>query len=419
MSKTLSDSDLDDGLDEAKKKPRYYAIITKGQTIVKMIVQKKRILDGDILSARSEFGGNASITGVCTRNGQELILQVEEKEPALQTIKVKQFITEQTGAALKPQWQVVTEFAFVPDSETGGYGEQIPVKEQKQVGYEEQIPVAKDQRNDQKQVRFDEQTPVKAQKQEIPSQAPSGDYDTFSSSAKVEKQPEKQSQEQPKSPPLFDMTKAKKVKKSLKEVGPKIQQAITVRPQYTDQILSLVSQIKACANNTQQDQGDLALSLFRELVALLAVALQDRGAVAEEKQTSRLVMLQKSRVDWDTARKNLHAQLQDVAAAVKKECQNPDEYDAATVQEGCKKLDIIMEKLDARLIGVLDQALNAKDGAVRGGFEKQAVALINEYLKTVNTDPMVKAVDESGLVAVPIQKSMAKLLGEMAGRLSA
>jgi hypothetical protein len=396
MSKTLSDSDLDDGLDEAKKKPRYFAIITKGQTIVKMIVQKKRILDGDILAARSEFGGNASITGVCTRNGQELILQVEEKEPALQTIKVKQFITEQTGAALKPQWQVVSEFAFVPDSETGGYGEQIPVKEQKQ-----EIP------------------PQPPPRQQVPPPASSSDYDAVPTSVKAEKQPENQRQEQSESPPLFDMTKAKKVKKSLKEIAAKIQAAIKAKPQYAEQILALVGQVKECANNTKQDQGDLALSHFRELVALLAVALQDRGAVAEEKQTSRLVMLQKSRVDWDTARKNLHAQLQDVAAVVKKECQNPDEYDAATVQEGCKKLDIIMEKLDARLIGVLDQALNAKDGAVRGGFEKQAVALINEYLKTVNTDPMVRAVDESGLVAVPIQKSMAKLLGEMAGRLSA
>jgi len=117
MSKTLSDADLDDGLDEAKKKPRYFAIITKGQTIVKMIVQKKRIKDGDIQFARREFGGNAEITGVCVRNGSEVLLQVVEKEPTLKVIKVKEFITEQTGATVKPQWQVVTALTAVPDDE--------------------------------------------------------------------------------------------------------------------------------------------------------------------------------------------------------------------------------------------------------------------------------------------------------------
>jgi len=415
MSRTLADADLDAGLDEAKKKPRHFAIITKGaQNIVKIIVQKKRVLEGDILSARSEFGGNSSITGVCTRNGQELILQVTEKEPALQPVKIKQFITEQTGANVKPQWQVVTELAAVPESDDSPYGQPIFVKDQKPVSYEEQVPV-KDQK---KQVRFDEQIPVQEPKKEVSyeQQIPVAEQ---KQKVNVEKQPEIQPLEQPQSQPAFDMTKAKKVKKSLKEIGAKIQAAIKARPQYSEQILSLVEQIKTCANNTQQDQGDLALSHFRELVALLASVLQDRGAVAEKDQSSRFVMLQKSRVDWDTARQNLHAELQQVAAAVKKECQNSDEYDVANVEEGCKKLDVILEKLDARLILVLDQALNAKDIAVRGGFEKQAVALINEYLKTVNTDQTVKAVDESGLIAVPIQQSMSKLLTEMAGRLSA
>jgi hypothetical protein len=410
MSKTLADAELDAGLDEAKKKPRHFAIITKGaQKIVKMIVQKKRVLEGDILAARSEFGGNASITGVCTRDGQRLILQVTDIEPALAPVKIKQFITEQTGATVKPEWQVVAALIAVPDSDDAPYGqpifvkdskqarfeEQSPVREQNQVSNEKQIPAATDQK---KEVSYEEQIPVATdQKPQTSSQA--------------EKQPE--------SPPAFDMTKAKKVKKSLKEIGAKIQAAIKARPQYSDQILSLVEQIKACANNTQQDQGDLALSQFRELVALLASVLQDRGAVAEKDQTSRFVVLQRSRVDWDTARQNLHSELQQVAAAVKKECQNPEEYDAVNVEEGCKKLDVILERLDTRLIGMLDQALNAKDIGVRSGFEKQAVALINEYLKTVNSDPTVKAVDESGLIAVPIQESMSKLLTEMAGKLSA
>src|SRR5882724_8510756 len=103
----MADADLDAGLDEAKKQPRHFAIICKGQSIVKMIVQKKRVKEGDIAYAKREFKGNASIVGVCTRTGAQLVLQVVGEEPALKALKVKEFINEETGASVKPEWQVV------------------------------------------------------------------------------------------------------------------------------------------------------------------------------------------------------------------------------------------------------------------------------------------------------------------------
>ena len=105
----MADTELEDGLEEAKKKPRYYAIIYQGSKIVKMIVQKLPIKEGDIQYARREFDGNASIEGICSHDGTALTLQVLEKEPELSTKKIKDFISEETGLPLNPKWQVVTE----------------------------------------------------------------------------------------------------------------------------------------------------------------------------------------------------------------------------------------------------------------------------------------------------------------------
>jgi hypothetical protein len=112
----MPDTDLHARLNEANEQPRYFALIMKGQTIVKMIVQKKPIKEGDIQYAKRENGGNGSISGVCIRTGSQIVMQVVEPEPALHPTKVRDFIIEETGNTLKPQWQVVAALPNIPDT---------------------------------------------------------------------------------------------------------------------------------------------------------------------------------------------------------------------------------------------------------------------------------------------------------------
>jgi hypothetical protein len=238
----MPDADLEAGLDEAKKKPRYFAVITKGQTIVKMIVQKKPIKEGDIASAKRDFKGNGSVTGICTRSGAQMVLQVQGEEPTLKPIKIKEYISEETGATVKPEWQIVTELAEIPDSE--------------------------DQKSN-SSVESTKPGEKAADSEKPPSEGIVGATDE-------QKKTPTDSQATP--PP--DDSKFEAIRAALKETKGKIQQALVAGPQHKDQILGLVGTVKGHLDN----KNELAMSSFRELVALLATVLQSRPAEVKETQ---------------------------------------------------------------------------------------------------------------------------------------
>jgi len=220
-------------------------------------------------------------------------------------------------------------------------------------------------------------------------------------------------------------TKKEKVQAAFEKARPKIVLAIKAfeKPGSGETPISdRLERLEKLLNDTKSDQSDLAMSEFRELVAFIAPLLENRGAVPkDENQSKRMVQLQQSRNLWDMARKKLHARLQGVAAAVQKECQNEEEYDQADVKTKLKVglIDALMNRLDTRLIDVLDQALNAENPDKRSAFEKQAIQLVAEYLAFVDTNPLVYEIDESGLIDKPIKPTMTNVLTELSNRLSA
>src|SRR6478736_6518102 len=113
------DSDLCDGLQQAKKKPRYYCVIAKAADVVGMMVQKKPLLDGPVQKAKTELKGNLIIQGVCHGEGADLTLEVLEAEPNIKPVKIKDFISAQTELTVKPKWSVVLKHTAVVDDEAG------------------------------------------------------------------------------------------------------------------------------------------------------------------------------------------------------------------------------------------------------------------------------------------------------------
>jgi hypothetical protein len=222
----MPDTELESALDEARKKPRYFAIVVKGQNIVKMIVQKKRIKDGDIAYAKREFSGNGSITGVCSRKGAEFVLQVLDQEPPLKALKVKEFIALETGIPIKPRWEVVTQFGPVDDEE-GQPGPPPPA------------PTA---------------APT-------PTPTASGRNDPTGDS--------------PAADPKAERQKTDKIKKALKKAAPNIQRALLASPQAKAEILERVATVK---KEIQRDQADAAMASLRELVEFLAASIKSGSA---------------------------------------------------------------------------------------------------------------------------------------------
>lgn len=108
------DKELAKGLEVAKKKPRNFAIIAKGQNILKMLVDKKPIKDGALTKAKKDVPGGFIVQGVVRGDGQELVFQVRE-ESSLSDLKLKKFIGDTTGLTLKPRFSVVAALQEVDD----------------------------------------------------------------------------------------------------------------------------------------------------------------------------------------------------------------------------------------------------------------------------------------------------------------
>lgn len=117
------DKVLAKNIQKAKQKPRNFVIVAKGTTVLKLIVDRKRIAPSAVTEAKKECGGNSTISGVLTGGaGPELIFQVLEL-PSVTAVKLRTFILETTGLTLKPQFQVLAALTEVDDSEEEGSDE--------------------------------------------------------------------------------------------------------------------------------------------------------------------------------------------------------------------------------------------------------------------------------------------------------
>jgi len=108
MANAKLDDELLEGLKQAKKSPRYFAVIAKGAVPLRLLVQKKKLRDGELTKAKTEAKGTDIITGVVVGNGADLAFQVLGEEPSVKPTKLKELIATQTELTTKPRWEVVT-----------------------------------------------------------------------------------------------------------------------------------------------------------------------------------------------------------------------------------------------------------------------------------------------------------------------
>jgi hypothetical protein len=97
--------DLKTALVQAKKKPRFFAIIVKGPEVLSLMVQKKPFRDSMLRSERREEGGKAVVEGICQgEGGTDLVFKVEGKTPKVKKSSLRKFISDETGLMLKPRF---------------------------------------------------------------------------------------------------------------------------------------------------------------------------------------------------------------------------------------------------------------------------------------------------------------------------
>ena len=102
--------DLATALRQARKKPRHFAIVAKGATVVALLASKKPYRAGKLRQVRRETGGKQIIQGICQGDGgASLVFKVVGEPPKVKKSQLREFISEVTGLMVKPRFEGVAK----------------------------------------------------------------------------------------------------------------------------------------------------------------------------------------------------------------------------------------------------------------------------------------------------------------------
>jgi len=242
MAKDKADRDdeLLEGLRQAKKKPRNFAIVLKGSKVLKLIVKKKPIKPQEILEAKSEVKGTDYLQGVCQGDGgAEIVFRVVGPEPGVKAPQFKELISEQTGLAIKPRFESVKELQEVDDdSADDGGAENVTASD-------------------------------------------TTASDTTASDTTATTEPTQQPSEIPEAPPLQteQVSEAKSLLAKLNKIAPAIQTAVTNHPNRKNDVLGLAAKFKKEVADSQFDGA-------KETMKGLATLLKELSAPPQSSQST-------------------------------------------------------------------------------------------------------------------------------------
>ena len=128
----MPDTELAKALQMAKKKPHNFAILAKGANVMKVLVSKKPIKEGEVQKAKKEFQAGTICRGVCRGDGGDLVFEVTDKQPSIGEPKLKAFIKDEAGLTIKTRFETVAATAEIDDEgveEEVSEGATSPVRE--------------------------------------------------------------------------------------------------------------------------------------------------------------------------------------------------------------------------------------------------------------------------------------------------
>jgi hypothetical protein len=180
--------------------------------------------------------------------------------------------------------------------------------------------------------------------------------------------------------------------------------------------------LKRAAELAGKQEFEAGLKLLDEAGQLLRQP-ESAPAASGEKVGFSIVQLQKSRLAWDSLRKSVQAQLQELEHAIlagvrahNEDETAEDEFEEGEVGSAVKSLYRILDRLDERLIDKLDEALNANTEEQRQARHQEAAGIIKEYQAFAASDPTLAMIDENGFTQSTIRNAVASTLADLAGK---
>ena len=141
----------------------------------------------------------------------------------------------------------------------------------------------------------------------------------------------------------------------------------------------------------------------------------DEASGSAEVKTPSLVVLQRTRLEWDKTRKTIQAEIKKLEDSILSSAASDEEVGTDGVD--LSSLNNILDRLDTRLIDKLDEALNAEDPAQRQQYNLQAKSIIGEYMTFVNSNALMADIDESGFTPVAVRKTAVEALTNLSSNL--
>ena len=344
MAGTMLDQELADGLKQARKSPRNFALIAKGVNPLKLMVRKKKFAEGALAKAKSEAKGNEVITGVLVVSGADFAFQVLT-EQTIKPTKLKELISEQAEITCKPRWEVVPTLPDIGDEDEQG----------------------------------------EMQADELPPGSPPPPTVSEEEAAEIEGE-----DLPPTAPPQID---AKQLVAAMNKLTPQIQAAAAANPERKGELLRPVAAFQQHIKANQFDQAKAALG---QLADLLKSAVPPTAPPTGATGKVSLVKLGKARLEWITVRDAALADIRKLQAAIAAEFRD-DKEQVAELKSALVKLNESIRELEAKLHDELDQVLNAAEAA-RPPLVAIARKTLSRLTSYLDTDPIMGELDDNEVV---------------------
>lgn len=190
---------------------------------------------------------------------------------------------------------------------------------------------------------------------------------------------------------------------AVKQLMPQIQAAVVANPAAKEALLKAVAAVR------QAPDAATGAKLLTQLTAVLAKL----GGAAPKLS---VVKLGKARLEWVDTRSAGTQSIAKLKAAIAQDYADMPEAGAA-VKKAVDRLDQLIGGLNIALHEQLDLVLNA-EGATRDKEAEKARAMVRDFLKFVDSDPVMKELDDNEFlpgmaVNAPIRAKLAEIVAAL------
>jgi hypothetical protein len=124
-----------------------------------------------------------------------------------------------------------------------------------------------------------------------------------------------------------------------------------------------------------------------------------------------VVRLAKGMQVWNATRGYVARQIKTLKDAIVAQTANEPDFDV--IQSNLVNLDVLLEVLDDRLIGKMNELRGTTDAAAKTKITEEARAVVVGYQKYLAEDKLVNDIDANGFVATDIKAKVSATLDEV------